>query len=182
MSTVFLWCLALGGGVMVLQFLASVLGGHGAPHDVHADLVHGHDALDLLSIRALSAGLALFGFGGILATQAGLATVVAIVPALALGAAGSYGIAWLMRSLKRLEVDRSFVLGRSVGVVGRVYLGIPGNRSGAGKVHVVVQERLMELPALTPEAPIEAGQPVLVIDTVEPDTVVVVRQPPLLEE
>ena len=182
MTTVFLWCLALGGGVMALQFLASVLGGHGATHDVHVDLAHGHDALDLLSIRALSAGLAFFGFGGMLATQAGVGTLLAVVAAAALGFAGAYGIARLMRSLRRLEVDRSFVLDRAVGAVGKVYLGIPGQRSGAGKIHVVVQERLMELPALTPEAPIDAGQPVLVIDTVEPDTVVVVRQPPLLEE
>jgi hypothetical protein len=168
---------------MALQFLASVLGGHhDVHHDVHTDVAHGHDALDLLSIRALSAGVALFGFGGIIALQARLGSPIAILVAAALGVAGAYGIAFLMRSLKRLEVDRSFVLGRAVGAMGKVYLGIPGHRSGAGKVHVVVQERLMELTALTPEAPIEAGQSVLVIDAVEPDTVVVVRQTPLLEE
>jgi hypothetical protein len=166
---------------MALQFLASVLGG---THEVVDDvsLAHGHDALDLLSVRALSAGLAFFGFGGVLATQFGLGAVLAFLVAAVFGVGGAFGIAALMRSIKRLEVDRSFVLGRAVGATGKAYLGIPGHRSGAGKVHVVVQERLMELPALTPEAPIEAGQAVLVIDTVEPDTVVVVRQPPLLEE
>ena len=64
MTTLYWICLLLGGGIVVLQFGASLLGlDHDAPHDGFG---HGpaSEGLQLFSLRALSAGVAFFGVGG----------------------------------------------------------------------------------------------------------------------
>jgi hypothetical protein len=58
-----------------------------------------------------------------------------------------------------------------------VYLAVPGARDGAGKVHLTLQGRLVELQAVTPNDALPTGQRVLVIDVAGPDTVVVIKDP-----
>ena len=179
MSTFFLSCLLLGGGILAVQFVLGVVGaGH---HDV--DLHHdASDGLDLLSVRALSAALAFFGLVGLGLSREGTTAWITVPAAVVAGLAAAGGVAALMRNLRRLEVDKSFDIQRAVGLPARVYLGVPGNREGAGKVHLTVHDRLMELDAVTTEDAIPAGTGVLVIDTVSSDTVLVSRSQPLLEE
>ena len=55
-------------------------------------------------------------------------------------------------------------------------------RSGAGKVHVIVHDRLMELDAVTTGPEIASGSDVLVTDVVSSDTVIVAHAQPLLSE
>lgn len=181
MTTFFLTCLVLGGGVVLLQLVAGALGFDSeVPSDGVAALAG--EGLDLLSVRSLAAGLGFFGAGGLAALGAGLGPILAVIAGVGGGALGAMGVAASMRALRRLESDRTFRLAGAVGQSGRVYLGIPGRRSGAGKVHIALQGRLMELEAVTPEEGIGTGAPVLVIDTIPPATVVVVPQPSILEE
>lgn len=181
--TTFLWvCLLLGGGVVVLQFGASLLGlDHGEPH---GDFGHGpiSEGLQLLSLRALSAGVAFFGLAGLAILRLGLPSALAVVGGAIAGGAATVGVSFVMRSMQRLESDRTFRLATAVGQSGEVYLSIPGQRSGVGKIHITLQERFMELEAITPDGELPSGTRVLVIDTVAPHTVIVVPQPPILDE
>jgi hypothetical protein len=142
------------------------------------------EALDLRSSRALTAGLAFFGIGGLLGMQLGLSWVVAIPLAIVLGFGAQAGTAVALRGMLRLEEDRTMSLYQAVGTSGTVYLAVPSAGTGVGKVHVVVQERLVECAAVTLDDGIPTGAPVLVVDVDEnrPDTLVVVRQSPLSEE
>jgi hypothetical protein len=183
MTSIFWICLLFGGAVVVLQFGASLLGmDHDAPH---GEFGHGpvSEGLQLFSVRALSAGMAFFGVGGLAALRLGLPGVVAVAIAVAAAAAAAVGVSLVMRGMQRLEGDQTFRLATTVGQSGDVYLGIPGQRSGVGKIHITVQERLMELEAVTTEATeIPTGTRVLVIDTIAPATVIVVPQPRILED
>lgn len=179
MSLFFLSCFLLGSVVLVLQLAASA---SGVDHGLDADHDMGHHGLDLLSVRALAAGVGFFGLAGLGLTRSGLGAVVAIAGALFAGAGAAYGVARMMRGLRRLEVDKSFDIASAIGLPGRVHLGIPSSRNGAGKVHVVVHDRLMELDAVTAGAEIETGNEVFVTDVVSSDTVVVSRVNPLLGE
>jgi hypothetical protein len=198
----FLACLVLGGAVLVLQMLASAMGvehgGHDVAHDVPHEAPHGlpHGAphahphghagaagLDLLSVRALAAGVAFLGLGGLAALSAGLGAVPALVAGLAAGAIATVAVAAIMRSMLRLESDGTVAVAGAVGATGTVYLTIPGARTGPGKVHLALQGRTVELQAVTTEEPpIPTGASVLVVDVEPGDTVVVVRNPLLLEE
>ncbi len=185
MSTFFFSCALLGGAVLVLQL---VLGLIGAGHH-HSDAGHAHvgdshlpDALDLFSIRALSAALTFFGFAGLGTMGLGLPWLFALPVALIAALAAAYGVAFLMRSMLRLEKDNTASIAETVGTTGTVYLGIPAARGGVGKVHLVLRNRTLECTAVTPEGALATGTPVLVIDIVNDDTVVVVPHPPSAEE
>jgi len=181
--TSFFWiCLLLGGGVVLLQLGASVLGlHHDAPHDSFG---HGpaSEGLNLLSVRALSAGIAFFGLGGLATLRVGLPLVAALAAGLIAAMGAAVGVALLLRSMKRLEGDQTFVLKNTVGLSGDVYLSIPARRGGTGKIHMTVQQRVVELDAMTTEDDIATGTRVLVIDAIAPATVIVVPQPLILKE
>lgn len=179
MTSFFLSCLLLGGGILAIQFVLGAMGAADHDFEVHHEAAEG---LDLLSVRALSAALAFFGLVGLSLSRAGTTPWITVPAAVFTGLGAAVGVAALMRNLRRLEVDKSFDIQRAVGLPARVHLGVPGKREGAGKVHLTVHDRLMELDAVTSEDAIPAGTNVLVIDAITSDTVLVSRSQPLLEE
>jgi hypothetical protein len=181
MTTFFLVCAVLGGGVLLLQLVLGLLG-----VDHHHELggVHGHDmaeGLNLLSVRALSAGVGFFGIAGLAFHARNWAPWLALPLALAVGGLATVGVAVVMRGLLRLEDDGMVRVQDAVGQSARVYVGIPGARKGAGKVLMTLQNRTVELQAVTAQGDLPTGTEVTVIDVVGPDTVEVVVTPTLGE-
>lgn len=164
-TTFFITCALTGSAILLLQLL---LGAAGVSDDADAQSGEGaHVGLDLLSVRALSAGLAAFGVGGMLGMRTPLGAVAGLVLGSILGAGAALGVAWVMRSMLRLESDGSLQLENAIGATAHVYLGIPPMKEGTGKVHVVVQGRTVELSAVTAhDAPLLTGASVVVIDVV----------------
>ena len=109
-------------------------------------------------------------------------TIIATLVGLVGGAVALVGVAAIVKMFGRLERDATLSLGSAVGTTGTVYLSIPGQRAGPGKVHVNVQSRLVECLAVTDEDALPTGASVLVVDVEGRDTVVVVRNPILLNE
>lgn len=182
MATLYWIFLLVGGGVVVLQFGASLLGlHHHAPHDLsgHGSL---NEGLQLFNVRSLSAGIAFLGLGGLAAQKFGFPGPLAALAGAAAGVVAAVAAAVLMRGMLRLESDRSFKLAATVGHSGEVYLSVPDRRTGTGKIHITLQGRLMELDAMTPDDAIPAGARVLVIDTIAPSTVIVALQPRILDQ
>ncbi len=181
MATFFLACFAVGGVVTVAQLVMGLLGFGGDHELTDHDHALTHDGLDLLSVRALAAGTGFFGIIGFAALRWGAGPVLATGVGAVTGLATATGMAWLMRGVRRLEVDKSLDLTSAIGVEGKVHLTIPAQRSGAGKVLVAFHDRLLELPAITTGHAIATGTAVLVTD-VDRDTLVVTSSTPLLTE
>ena len=197
MHQLFLVCALLGGAILVLQLVLGLVGGHHeVPHGHDLHLGHGaaghaghaghaaaqeHDGsasgLDLFTARTVAAALAFFGAGGLAGESLGSARWLALLAAIVIGGAAMLAVAVVMRALLRLEDDGTVSVDNAVGATGTVYLSIPGQRQGTGKVHLTLQNRLVELQAVTPEATLPTGAAVLVVDVVGPDTVVVVPTP-----
>ena len=185
MNAFFTACAVLGGGILVVQLVLGLIGlDHGLAHDMHLDDGHGHasEGMNLKSARALAAGLAFFGLGGLVVMQWGLGSLLAVLGGAALGGIALVGTAKVLRSFARLEHDGTLQIDRAIGQSGTVYLAIPEHRTGMGKVHVTVQDRIVECAAVTPDAGLPTGSPVLVVDVEGTDTLVVVRNSPLLED
>lgn len=189
MLTFYVACAVFGGGILLAQLVLGVSGfehGHVHDHAEHASF-DGHpriaDGLNLRSARALAAGLTFFGLGGLLGVQLGLGPILSLPIGVVLGGIAHVGTGYALRAMSRLEQDRTLVLDRAVGQPGVVYLTVPADRSGFGKVHLSVQERLIEVPAITRHEAIPTGSPILVVDVDEdhPGTLVVIHNPPLLE-
>ena len=177
MTTVFLVCAIVGGALLALQVLLGLAGlGHHLEiswleHDAELEV---GDALNLLSVRALSAGLLFFGLVGLTIGT----SLVALPAALVSGLAAAFAVALAMRAVLRMESDGSVRLHRAVGETGSVYLSIPGGREGQGKVHLTLQGRTVECLAVS-EQPLATGASVLVVDVVGPDVVEVIPSPKL---
>ena len=201
METAYLVCAIVGGTLITCQFLLSLLGlggDHGADgHDGGADAGHdggadgdhgadGHDGgadgghgaswfLGWLTFRTLSAAPAFFGLVGLAARRAEVDPEPAFVLALAAGVGAAALVGWLMRQFARLNLDGTVRIERSVGRPGVVYLSIPAGRAGAGKVHVSVHARTLEVKAVTDHDALPTGTPVVVVAVVGRDTVHVSR-------
>ena len=178
MSTFFLVCASIGGALLVLQMLLGLAGmDHGELFGVELPHLHAGDALNLLSLRALAAGLAFFGLIGLLVLSTGGAAVLALPAAAAAGVGSASAVALAQRQLRRLERDGTVRLENAVGEAATVYLSIPGGTAGPGKVHLALQGRTVELQAVS-QTPLPTGAEVVVVDVVGPDTVEVVPQLP----
>jgi hypothetical protein len=195
MNDVFTLCAIVGGTLLGCQFLLSLVGlghhhdvgGGGEPaHDFgsheHSGDHHGdsndaaHDAqaswfTGLLTFRTIVAALVFFGLTGRVADDAGMDPTSALGVALAAGAGALFLVAWAMRSLYRLRADGTVRIDRSVGRSGTVYLTIPANRTGVGKVLLNVQNRTVEYQAVTAHQSLPTGAPVTVLAVVNADTV-----------
>lgn len=174
MGTLFLVSAIVGGAILAIQTILGLVGLEheieipGLEHDVDVP----GDALNLLSIRALSAGILFFGLTGMLVGRSWIALAVA----LAAGFAATLAVAVATRAMMRMESDGSVQMNRAVGQTGQVYLGIPAGRIGPGKVHVTVQGRTVECQAVSEHA-LPSGSSVLVVDVVGPDLVEVIPSP-----
>lgn len=187
MADVYLVCAAIGGTIFVAQLLLSFFGlGHhdfgGGAHDVSTDAHGGIHAqgnhenqgsyfLGLLSVRAIVAAVTFFGLAGIAANKNGFFGLAAGAIAAGVGFAAMSGVAWVMRFFNRLESDGTARIEQSIGTNGSVYLTIPGQKSGAGKIMTTVQGRTMEYLAVTAAEALQMGTKVVIVDVVGPDTV-----------
>jgi hypothetical protein len=194
METVYIYCAAIGAALLIGQLLLSLLGfGHheleagqgvdfhaeGLHADLHSDLQDGH--LDngghwyvgLLSFRAIVSALAVFGLVGL-----GLVREfnpprpgATLVIALAAGGSMMYAVGWLLRVLYSLRADGTVRVERSVGLPGTVYLTVPAQKAGEGKVNVKIQDRIMELVAVTSGEEIPTGAAVVVVAVLSPHVI-----------
>lgn len=190
METVYLIFAIVGSSLILFQFILTVLGlGHHdlGGHDIAGHDVAGHDVtggsheaghgsepnwfFSLLTFRTLSAAITFFGLAGLAATKSFADPGPPLGIALLAGAAALVGVAKLMQFLSRLNFDGTIRIERAIGARGTVYLGIPGNRSGAGKVHVNVLSRTLEYNAVSPQDPLPTGAAIVVVTVLNADTV-----------
>jgi hypothetical protein len=169
MQTVFLFLMGVGGLVLVVQIVLSMLGLAGDMPEIGDDVDSADDALNLLSVRSLAAGAVFFGAAGMALSRMmpdWIAAVLATPPAVAAAAF----TAWLSRLMLRTESSGSLRLEEASGQLGTVYLPVPGARSGTGLVQFTLQGRTVELRAYTRQTDaLATGSAVLVI-SVDPET------------
>jgi hypothetical protein len=152
-------------------------GGHlgGGTADSHAESVAESSWwLGLISLRTIVAALTFFGLVGTIALQAGWGVPLALAAAVVSGYASMVSIAWLMGRLMRLRHDGTVQIHQSLGQEGIVYVAIPPNRSGVGKVQLRVQGRIAEYGAMTSGVEtLPTGAKVVVVDIIGPATLAV---------
>jgi hypothetical protein len=178
-ETLFLACAATGGTVLLLQFLAGLIG-FGADHSFDHDHDLGHDSdhgdgtswfAGLITLRSVTAGLTFFGLSGLTALSQGLDEPTALAAAVGGGALALAGVAEVMKGLKRLADDGTVQIERAVGKPGVVYIPVPGGNSGPGKVTVTVQKRSVQYAAYTAAEGLPTGARVRVVGVRGPSAV-----------
>ncbi|MGE3165648.1 MAG: hypothetical protein AB7O52_12130 [Planctomycetota bacterium] len=177
MDTVFQVCAIVGGVIMVVQIVLMSLGfdhGDGGFADFQLDEagIGGHEFFDYLSLKAIVAFLTFFGLGGLLLNALDWRPFPGstVVGSLGAGLVAFYVVGIIMKSFQRLQARGNVSLANAVGKTATVYLKIPQQNQGAGKVTVEIQNRTVEARAVTTGAELNTGAKVQVIAIVAPDT------------
>jgi len=135
----------------------------GLAHDSGADTAYDvhpqestagyHDTgLRLFTLQGIVAFFALGGWVGIALVDFGLSAPLAAFLALVAGTLSLFLVAWLLRLMLGLQSSGNLDISNAIGLVGEVYLHIPGDQKGFGKVTLLLQERSIELDAMTDDA------------------------------
>lgn len=168
------------------DFDSDVTGGH----DLNDGSFGDHDSLSgntmdndqnfdgdfkFFTIRGIIAFFSIFGWtGAVLANVVN--PVIAILVAFLAGTLAMVGIGYLFYGMTRLQASGNIRYENCIGKTGEVYLTIPPNKQGKGKVTLTVQERLIEVNAITvTNQPIKSGEQIKVVDML-PDHVAIVER------
>ena len=150
----FLICAILGGSVISLQTVM-MLFGFGGMDDVDGladgdmELGGSESAFGFLSVRAVAAFLCFFGLAGWGATSSGWGLAPTLAVATVSGTGIMLVVVWILSLQKKLYSDGNLHPERIVGDTAKVYLRIPANGKGKGKITVSIQGRSEQYDAST---------------------------------
>lgn len=142
-------------------------GGHAhADHHVGSSWLFG-----VISLRTVVAALAFFGLAGLTAREAGAGQAGQLAVGVMAGLAAMYGVYFMILSLAKLKAEGTPRIERAVGRHGTVYVTVPAEEKGAGKIQLNLQNRTMEYLALTAGHALSPGTKIVVTDVLTSDTV-----------
>ena len=120
---------------------------------------------------------AIGGWAGLVASNGGISSVVSIIIAFFSGTLSLIGIAYLFKASLKLQGSGNLQIVNAVGKTGKVYIPIPANKSGTGQITILIQERLVELSAVTnDDRMLKTGEFVVVSQLIDEQTVLVSGQ------
>ncbi len=161
------WFIALPASLIFLIQTVMTFSGtdahDGINADFNGDLTDGHAPFQLFSLRNLTNFLLGAGWGGIsLYHTIGNKTILILV-AVAIGAAFVAVFFLIIRQVQRFGEDNSFDINNTLHQTGTVYIPIPENKSGTGKIQVSVKGSVHELTAITGSERIPTGTLIKVV-------------------
>ena len=176
------WLIALPAtAVFLFQLVLTFLGGDtdhmdiSADHDVAFDSDHGI-GFQFLSIKNLVGFFAIFGWTGIAMLSGGKGLGTAIIISVIAGFTMMVIMATIVYYLGKLTEHNTLNLDNAKGRIGSVYLRIPAERKGMGKVQINVQG-FQTLNAITDsKEEIKTGAVVEVVDSIDNEVLLVKPQ------
>ncbi len=174
------WAIALIFSVLFLiQFVLSIIG---LDFDGETDLDIGGDAeigLDLdpgfsvLSVRGIIAFFTFFGWTGVVVLNGGGASWLAITLAFAAGTIAMLLVAYMMYLFHQMSESGTVNLKKAILKNGEVYIPIPANKNGQGKIHLKIKGAIQELDAVTDGDAIPTGTKIKVVEVLNNDILLV---------
>lgn len=175
-----LWIIALTGSVLfVFQMASALLLGDSDSAFGDADELVETDTgvgFQFFTFRNAVIFFTMFGWIGLGTYTDGNSQAVTIIAGLISGLIMVFIMAWLMKQIGSLKQDGTMKISNAIGKVGSVYLPIPPNNSGTGKVQIPIQGSTHELTAITKgEDELPTGTAVMVED-IKPGNILIVSK------
>lgn len=183
-----LFVLAASGTLVLVLLLGLMIFGGGSEDsfdgdaDTDIDIDEANDeplgafsGLRILTIRGAFTFLAIggwaaYGFSDI------VSPFVAVLLGVLFGAIAAVLLAFAFRSFLKLENKGNLDYKNAIGRIGTVYIKVPKNRSGMGKVNITFQEHYVEVDAVTDESEdLTTGMTIEVLSLENQSTVIVRR-------
>lgn len=157
--------------LLVFQFILSFIG---ADIDADADADFSGDAdLSVFSFRGILAFLTFFSWGVVGVLNNGGSLTTGLITGGIAGTAAMFIVAYMMLMAHRLQESGTLHLESALGEVGEVYLRIPEEKSGKGKIQISLQGSVRELDAVTEGGLLPTGTVVEIIEILNDNTLVV---------
>ena len=149
------------------------IGGDGMPGDGDGDFSGDHGPLQYFNFRNfinffLGFGWSLVALEGTISNRFILITISCLIGIILVAVVMS-----LYYGLSKMSQSGTLELKNAIGKVAEVYLTIPSNQSGTGKIHVKIQGSLRELDAMASGQSIPTGQLVKVTNVINDDMLLV---------
>ena len=138
------------------------------------EILQNEPSLRLFTMRGMVAFFAIGGWSGLIALQRNANLFFAFGLAFAAGGAGAYVVAKILQVVLRLQDKGNVELENAIGLRAEVYLRIPARAAHPGKVTLILQERYVELNAITHgDEELPRGRTVRIVGLHEEDTLIV---------
>lgn len=178
MEQVFWACAGVASVVFIVQMVLTLMGMDTTSADFDAPDMGGIDgdtmdaggSVSLFSIRNLINFLLGFGWGGVCFNSSISSPLLLVLVAVLVGLAFVWMFFALFKRLKRFEANGAFNIQRCLGRTANVYLRIPAQGQGKGKIQLSVNGASQEIDAITDGEPIPTGALVKVIQIIDGQT------------
>ena len=174
---IFWGCALISSGVFAIQTILTFIGMDSVDMDVDADF--DGDTMDtggymsLFSIRSLVNFFVGFGWAGVSFYTAIPSKILLFIVAIAIGLGFGYMYIFLRRKLMCLESNGAVDINDSVGKEAEVYLRVPANNTGTGKVQIGLRGSIHEFPAVTDGDEIPSRKRIKVVKVLDNKTLLV---------
>lgn len=101
--------------------------------------------------------------------------ILAIILSILVGIALVAAVMYIFYLMSKMEQSGNIETSSAVGCKGNVYLTIPGNRSGEGKVQITIQGAIREFDAMTDGEPLHNGSPIQVVEVLNENMLLVAK-------
>lgn len=144
---------------------------------IDLDDAAGFDSLRIFTVRGIIAFLVMFGWVGVVMSEAKIHLAITLITATACGFAIMVLVAYLFKSILKLRSSGTADNRNAVGKAGKVYLTVPPSRQGEGKINIMLQGSYVERNAVTDEQEaITTGNEVIVVGVSGQTTLIVKRK------
>ena len=180
MQQMFWGCALVASVVFLIQMVLTMLGMDGHNVDVDFDVADFGDvdtdtmdmggALSLFSIRNLVSFFVGFGWAGVSLQNLIGNNFWLVLVSILVGAFFVWVFFVVKKQMRKFEANGAFDIKRCEGRTANVYLRIPGQNSGKGKIQISVNGAFHEVDALTDGDPITTGSKVRITEIIDGET------------
>jgi len=168
------WFIAIVFSVLFfIQFILLVIGidsDSADGLDTESDINSLEHEFSALSGRSIIAFFTFFGWTGVLIMGNQLGVWIAVALASVAGLMAMFIVAYLMFKFAQLEQSGTLNFYHALDQPGEVYLPIPANQDGKGKIHLLIDGRSREMDAVTDGDALKTGTAVKVTGILEDNT------------
>lgn len=166
----------------ILTFIGADAGEGGIDTDIDIDFDSDSDAADaavdggtnLYTFRNFVNFILGFGWSAILLQEKIQSVPLLLIISTAVGVALVAIVMYLFKWLSSMQQSGNInVFKAAVGCIGSVYLTIPGERKGEGKVQISINSSVREYNALTDSDTLKTGTRIRVVEVLSPETLLV---------
>ena len=152
---VFFWIAIVASVLLIVQIVMLIVSFGGGDLDADGDFDMDGDTdtdggLSIFTLKGLTAFFALGGWCGFAsATALPGNTWAPILISVATGLVALLGVGFALRGIAKLQCSGNLETEKLIGKVATVYVSIPANRAGRGKITLTAQGKYMEIDAVT---------------------------------